>query len=202
MVNFRTKKPVPAININQMLGSIREADSNQVEAQLEIARLLWVIKKNELYKPTYPSFKDMVQQELDFGVNTALRYVSLYASFKTLKYTKKQFYALMQNAESWRVVQHCLAKAKCQMTSAEMKKFLAKNPRSAPNQINVNLSSELAKRRLYNVLKEHGMIVNNKGQRKNLNVAFESMIDDYTALKKKTKTPRLPGKKRKLAVAG
>ena len=72
MAKSKEKALAPKIKINEVLGTIRAADVTQVEAQLEIARLLTAIKQYKLYHPNYKSFDQMVKQELDFPVNTRL----------------------------------------------------------------------------------------------------------------------------------
>ena len=196
MAKSKEKALAPKIKINEVLGTIRAADVTQVESQLEIARLLTAIKQYKLYHPTFKSFEDMVKQELDFPVNAAIKYVSLYTHFLSLGYGREELLKLMRQV-GWRVVQYCLARNKKKMGYRAMLNFVERNPRSAPNQININVSSDIARQRFYKVLQQHGMLVDNKGQRKNVNVAFESMLADYVQLQKKTS--RLPGKKRKLS---
>ena len=196
MAKSKEKALAPKIKINEVLGTIRAADVSQVESQLEIARLLTAIKQYKLFHPTYESFDKMVKQELDFSIHAANKYVSLYTYFLSLGYGREELLKIMRQV-GWRVVQYCLSRNKKKMGYRAMLNFVDKNPRSAPNQININVSSDIARQRFYKVLQQHGMLVDNKGQRKNVNMAFESMLNDYVQMQKKT--PRLSGKKRKLA---
>ena len=185
----------------QLLGKIKSADKKQVDAQFEIARMLWVIKESKLYEPQYTDMKMMVQCELDFAPSCALAYISFYENMKRLNYSDVQLKEIMVKGKfTWRQVQFCIRSAKKSLGVQAMKRYLKENYHDRDQQFNFNVQSAEAAKRVEKNLKHFGLKKSKDGRRSNSSAALLAMIEDYERLKVlESNMPKMPGKKRKLA---
>lgn len=182
------KEPVASpddieLNVNVLLSHIRESDSKQVEAQMDIARLLACIKEYKLYLPKYDSFKQLVINELDFAFSTALNYVSLYQCYTRLGYGREQMLKLMRQL-GWRKVQFCLRTSKKRMSLATMNQYLEDHYYARDKQFNFNMRSETTARKLEKLLVPFGLTINADGRRAHMAESLEAMMADYERLQR------------------
>lgn len=81
----------------QLLDTLKELDRITHESYYEIGRLLYSFKNEKLFELLdYESFKQMVQEELSFSYNVAIKYANLYGQFRRLKYNRTEAIIAME----------------------------------------------------------------------------------------------------------
>jgi len=79
-----------------MLDKLIELDKTTQVAYYEMGRILSAIFHSRLFELLdYPSFKDMVEEELSYSYTTASKYRKVYEDFRRLKYNKNEAVQLM-----------------------------------------------------------------------------------------------------------
>lgn len=152
----RTKKQAQ-LELNTFLTEIRRSDMQQVEAQLNIARILGGIYAYKLFLPVYNKFDDMARDQLDFPLSHANSYRKMYTQYTELKYSRAEFLKLMKQF-GWRRVHKALQGATKKMGSRAMQMQLLKMEDSERyRQYHLEMKSDEEARIMNEALLDFGM---------------------------------------------
>ena len=80
----------------ELLDRLKDIDRGTVESFYEMGRLLSALERDKLWEVLeYPSFRQMLYEEMSFNPETGYRYMQTYRHFRRLKYNKKEALHIM-----------------------------------------------------------------------------------------------------------
>ena len=179
------------INLKSAATQIRQADIKQVECQLNIAKLLTIIRDHELYLDAgYTNFALCVRGEFEFAPSTACTYCAFYAHYTRLGYKPEEMHRLMQQF-SWRRVLMVIKDETKIAKHRRIKSVLAEIDNNAPEQFNILLQDTKDRARFEQLLSRFGMEESRSGRRTEMSSSFVKFLDYHEALEKGKKKGKL-----------